>query len=97
MLDRTTPVMNSIHHLWEHAETFQREIKELFGIDFPGSPGIDDGFVLEGWDNIPPMRRDFDTVKYSNETFFSRPGRETRDPAEYMKEKLYPENNGEKV
>jgi len=90
-LDRSEPEMNSIHHLWEHAETFQREIKELFGIDFPGSPCIDDGFVLEGWDDIPPMRRDFDTVKYSRETYFARPGRETRDPAQYMKEKLYPE------
>ena len=90
-LNRTEPEMFSIHHLWEHAETFQRELKELFGIDFPGSPGIDDGFVLEGWDNIPPMRRDFDTVKYNEETFFPRPGRESKDPAQYMKEKLYPE------
>jgi NADH-quinone oxidoreductase subunit C len=90
-LDRDVPEMDSIHHLWEHAETFQRELRELFGIDFPGSPGIEDGFVLEGWDDIPPMRRDFDTVKYSQETFFPRPGRATKDPAEYMKEKLYPE------
>lgn len=96
MLDRKTAEMDSIHHLWEHAETFQRELKELFGIDFPGSPGIDDGFVLEGWDNIPPMRKDFDTVKYSQETFFPRPGRSTEDPAEYMKKKLYPEELEEK-
>ncbi len=91
MLVRDLAVMDSIHHLWEHAETFQRELKELFGIDFPGSPGIDDGFVLEGWDDIPPMRKDFDTVKYSQETYFPRPGRTTEDPAEYMKKKLYPE------
>jgi NADH-quinone oxidoreductase subunit C len=95
MLSREAAVMDSIHHLWEHAETFQRELKELFGIDFPGSPGLDDGFVLEGWDNIPPMRKDFDTVKYSQETFFPRPGRSTEDPAEYMKKKLYPEKKGE--
>jgi len=90
-LNREEAEMFSIHHLWEHAETFQRELKELFGIDFPGSPGIDDGFVLEGWDEIPPMRRDFDTVEYNQRTFFPRPGRETKDPAEHMKEKLYPE------
>jgi len=90
-INRTEAKMFSIHHLWEHAETFQRELKELFGIDFPGSPDIDSGFVLEGWEDIPPMRKDFDTVKYAEKTFFPRPGRKTHDPAEYMKEKLYPE------
>jgi NADH-quinone oxidoreductase subunit C len=47
--------------------------------------------MLEGWDDIPPMRREFDTKKYSEETYFPRPGRETKDPAEHMKKKLYPD------
>ncbi|WP_416208189.1 NADH-quinone oxidoreductase subunit C [Halomonas sp.] len=34
----------------------QRELKEMFGIDFPGSPRVDEPFVLESWDDIPPMR-----------------------------------------
>lgn len=89
-IEREDASMESIHHLWKHASTFQREMKEMFGIDFPGSPGVDDPFLLEGWDNIPPMRRDFDTKKYSEETYFPRPGRSTNDPAEYMKQKLYP-------
>jgi NADH-quinone oxidoreductase subunit C len=92
-IDRQAAEMSSIHHLWEHAETFQRELKELFGIDFPGSPDIDSGFVLEGWEDIPPMRKDFDTAKYAEKTFFPRSGRKTHDPAEYMKNKLYPESN----
>jgi NADH-quinone oxidoreductase subunit C len=91
MLDRNNPVMTSIHHLWETAATYQRELKEMFGIDFPGSPRVDEEFILEGWDNMPPYRRDFDTKKYSEETYFPRPGRTTHDPAEYMKQKLYPE------
>ena len=82
--------MDSIHHIWIHAETDQREIKELFGIDFPGSPGVDEDFVLEDWDEIPPMRRDFDTLEYSERTFFQREGRKTYDTKEYMKSKLYP-------
>jgi len=36
------------------------------------------------------MRREFDTLKYAEETYFPRPGRETHDPATYMKQKLYP-------
>ena len=90
-LDRETATMDSAHHLWKHAATYQRELKEMFGIDFPESPGVNDSFILEGWDNIPPYRRDFDTKKYSEETFFPREGRTTNDPTEYMKKKLYPD------
>ena len=49
--------------------------------------------MLEGWDNIPPMRRDFDTKKYSEETFFPREGRETYDPRKVMEEKSYPKES----
>ncbi len=88
-IDRNKPEMVSIHELWKQAKTYQRELKEMFGIEFPGSPGLDDPFILEGWDGIPPYRRDFDTKKYSEETYFPRPGRTTNDPAEYMKDQLY--------
>ncbi|MFO7939884.1 MAG: NADH-quinone oxidoreductase subunit C [Bacteroidales bacterium] len=90
-IDRNNPTMDSAHHLWEQVATYQRELKEMFGIDFPGSPRVDESFILEGWDNIPPYRRDFDTLKYAEETFFPREGRETNDPATYMKKKLYPD------
>lgn len=92
-IDRETAEMTSIHHLWKTASTYQRELKEMFGINFPGSPRLDEPFILEGWDNIPPYRRDFDTKKYSEETYFPRPGRKSYDPAEYMKKKLYPEES----
>ncbi len=89
-IDRDNPVMDSIHHLWAAAQVYQREIKEMFGIDFPGSPRVDEPMILEGWDNIPPMRRDFDTKKYAEETYFPREGRFTVDPIKYMEEKHYP-------
>ncbi len=90
MIDRENAEMVSCHSLWRHVETYQRELREMYGIDFPGSPGVNENFILEGWDQIPPMRRDFDTMKYSEETFVFREGRGTNDPAKYMKEKLYP-------
>ncbi len=90
-INRNEPVMDSIHHLWLHTETDQRELKELYGIDFPGSPRVNEAFVLEDWDQIPPMRRDFDTLKYAQETFFPREGRQTYDTKEYMKLKMYPD------
>lgn len=90
-IERETATMDSAHHLWEHVATYQRELKEMFGIDFPGSPRVDEPFILEGWDDIPPYRRDFDTLKYAEETFFPREGRDSNDPAEHMKKKLYPD------
>ncbi len=89
-LERDHPVMDSIHHLWAAAQVYQRELKEMFGIDFPGSPRVDEPMILEGWDNIPPMRKDFDTKKYAEETYFPRPGRFSLDPKQEMEKKLYP-------
>jgi len=89
-LERENPVMEDLHHLWAQMGTYQRELHEMFGIDFPGSPRLTEPFCLEGWQEIPPMRRDFDTKKYSEETFFPRPGRSSEDPAEHMRKTLYP-------
>lgn len=83
--------MEGIHDLWPTAATYQRELREMFGIDFPGSPRVDEEFILEGWVDIPPYRRDFDTKKFAEENFNHRPGRETHDPATYMKQQLYPD------
>lgn len=89
-IDREEAYMESIHHLWAAAQVYQRELNEMYGIDFPGSPNIDEPMLLEGWDQIPPMRRDFDTKKYSEETFFPRPGRQSFDPQKVMEDKAYP-------
>jgi len=90
-IDRGKPLMDSIHLLWGQAWTYQREMKEWFGIDFPGSPRVDEEFVLEGWAGPPMMRRDFDSLAYSDATYAERPGRVTHDPAAHMKAELYPE------
>jgi len=87
--------MTSIHTLWAQAWTYQRELRELWGIDFPGSPRIEEDFCLEGWDEIPPMRREFDTVEYCERTFESRDGRETVDPREHMHEVIFPQRGGD--
>jgi len=90
-LDRDVAVGETIHDIWPTAETYQRELREMFGIDFPGSPRVNDEFILEGWTDLPPYRRDFDTLAYSQQTFRDRPGRATTDPRAHMKHKLYPE------
>lgn len=92
-LPRDGAAMESIHDIWPTAATYQRELREMFGIDFPGSPGVNDEFILEGWTDIPPYRRDFDTLKFTEDNFRQRPGRETTDPAQQMKEQLYPDGD----
>jgi NADH-quinone oxidoreductase subunit C len=82
--------MASIHDLWPTAATYQRELREMFGIDFPGSPRLHEDFILEGWHEIPPYRRDFDTLEYARKAFAQRPGRKTLDPATHMQQQLYP-------
>ena len=89
MIARDNASMESIHDLWAAAATYQRELREMFGIDFPGSPRLMDDFILEGWNAAPPYRRDFDTLEYTRATYRERPGRETRDPAAHMKQQLY--------
>jgi len=91
MLPRDGASMSSIHDIWPTAATYQRELREMFGIAFPGSPRIDEDFILEGWDDIPPYRRDFDTREFSEQFYTHRPGRETSDPAQHMKEQLFPD------
>ena len=89
-IPREASEMDSVHHLWPAAETYQREMREMYGVSFPGSPRLNDDFALEGWEGPPPMRRDFDTRAYSEETYYARPGRESQTTRAAMKEKIYP-------
>ncbi len=90
MISRDAATMEGIHDIWPTAATYQRELREMFGIDFPGSPRIEEEFILEGWNDIPPYRRDFDTLKYAQEAYAERPGRVTHDPETHMRLQMYP-------
>jgi NADH-quinone oxidoreductase subunit C len=58
-----------------HAQTYEREIHEMYGVFFEGNARLTP-FLLEHWQGPPPMRRDFDTRKYVEETFGSAPAAE---------------------
>lgn len=94
-IGRENAEMTSIHTLWAQAWTYQRELREMWGIRFPGSPRQDEDFCLEGWEDIPPMRREFDTVEFCERTFVSRDGRHTEDPRQHMHEVMFPERGGD--
>jgi NADH-quinone oxidoreductase subunit C len=87
-IPRDSASMESLHDLWAHVATHQRELREMFGIDFPGSPGVADDFILEDGPEIPPMRRDFDSLAHAEAHFPARPGRTSCDPGAYKKAQL---------
>lgn len=67
-MDREEAVMDSVVEVFRPAITYEREIKEMFGVDFPGNPRLTD-FILEDWQGPPPMRKDFDSIQYVQDTF----------------------------
>ena len=74
-IDRKNPVLPNIDMIWRQANTYEREMKEMFGIEIDGLVAAEE-FLLEDWQNMPPMRRDFKTEEYVEKTFWSREGRE---------------------
>jgi len=67
-VDRENPVALSITPLYENAQPYEREIHEFFGVDFTGNDNLTP-LYLDDWKEIPPMRRDFDTLAYSKRKY----------------------------
>jgi len=70
-VSRDKPVITSVMHLWPTARFYERDVHEFFGIVFDGNPDLKP-LILENWKEMPPMRKDFDPQKYSNEHFPDR-------------------------
>ena len=74
-IGRDASMVPSVVTLFPQAEVMERELHEMFGIGFEGNDTLYD-FALEDWADIPPMRREFDTLAYVNEHFTFRGGRD---------------------
>ncbi len=71
-LPRDNPSMPSLCDIFPQIETYEREVHELYGIDFEGNKNLKP-FLLEGWHDTPPMRKDFDSKKFVKEVFDNIP------------------------
>ncbi|OYT59849.1 NADH-quinone oxidoreductase subunit C [Euryarchaeota archaeon ex4484_178] len=71
-LPRENPRYRTLRHLFPQIETYEREIHEMFGVYFEGNDRLG-SFILEDWNDMPPMRKDFDTEKYAKEKYESVP------------------------
>lgn len=72
MIERENPEMDSILPIFPGVKYYEREAHEFFGIAFPGNPDYHKQLILEQWDDIPPLRKDFDPSAYSDRKFPSR-------------------------
>ena len=81
---RENCIVPSLSQIWPAASAFEREIFEMYGISFPGNPREGEDFLLEGWKDTPPMRRDFETEEYAMRVFGERQPREHIDPRQYI-------------
>ncbi len=74
-IGRENSELPTLLKLFPQAEVMERDLHEMFGIEFIGNETLYD-FALENWNEIPPLRREFDTLAYVNEHFDFRGGRE---------------------
>ncbi len=74
-IPRVDSKLPTLLNLFPQAEVMERDLHEMYGIDFIGNPTLYD-FALEDWKEIPPLRREFDTLEYVKSNFEFRKGRE---------------------
>jgi NADH-quinone oxidoreductase subunit C len=71
-IPREKPQFKTTTGIFPNAEPYEREIHELFGINFEGHKRLTP-LLLEREYEIPPFRKDFDTRKYVEDVFGSIP------------------------
>ena len=59
-LDRNKPEIETVSHIWRTAEFHEREVYELFGVNFLNHPDLRLLILPDGWEGRNPMRKDFE-------------------------------------
>jgi NADH:ubiquinone oxidoreductase subunit C len=59
-LDRNKPEIETVSHIWRTAEFHEREIYEMFGVNFLNHPDLRLLILPDGWEGKYPMRKDFE-------------------------------------
>ncbi len=59
-LNREQAVIETVSHLWRTAEFHEREVYELFGVNFLNHPDLRLLILPDGWEGKNPMRKDYD-------------------------------------
>jgi NADH:ubiquinone oxidoreductase subunit C len=58
-LDRNTPVIHTVADVWRTADFHEREVFEMYGVDFTNHPDLRKLILPDDWVGYP-MRKDFE-------------------------------------
>ena len=71
-IDRDNPRFVTITAIFPGAKYYERDVHEFFGVEFEGNPDSNKPLFLENWDDLPPLRKDFDPKAYSDRKYPAR-------------------------
>lgn len=60
VLNNEHPEIESVSHIWRTAEFHEREVYEMFGVNFLNHPDLRLLILPDGWEGKNPMRKDFE-------------------------------------
>jgi len=59
-LDRNVPAIETVSDIWRTAELHEREVYEMFGVNFLNHPDLRLLILPDGWEGKRPMLKDFE-------------------------------------
>ena len=59
-LDRNKAEVETVSHIWRTAEFHEREVYEMFGVNFLNHPDMRLLILPDGWEGRNPLRKDFE-------------------------------------
>ena len=59
-LDAAKPEVETVSDIWQTANFHEREVYELFGVNFLNHPDLRLLILPDGWEGKNPLRKDFD-------------------------------------
>ncbi len=68
-IDRKKPKFNTVTAIYPGAQYYERDVHEFFGVEFVGNENSYKQLFLENWDDMPPLRKDFDSKAYSDRKY----------------------------
>ena len=59
-LDRNKPEIETVSHIWRTAEFHERDVYDMFGVNFLKHPDLRLLILPDGWEGKNPLRKDFE-------------------------------------
>ncbi len=71
-ISRQRPAFVTATNIYPGAQYYERDVHEFFGVVFEGNEDALKQLFLENWDDIPPLRKDFNARAYSDKKYEKR-------------------------